>query len=68
MTNNYLFLCKKRGKRRSPLQRKRQDKINYCPFDREPHPNEVIQIGAYKPGKGRGDTKLAQENEEITEK
>ena len=53
---------------RSPFQRKRKDEINCCPFDREPHPNEAIQIGAYKLGKGRGDTKSAQENKEITGK
>lgn len=51
-----------------PLQRKKQDKINYCPFDREPHPNEAIQIGVYKLGKGRGDTKSVQENKYITKK
>lgn len=68
MTNNYLFFyAEKEENRRLPFQRKRQDKINCCPFDREPHPNEAIQIGAYKPGKGRGDTKSAQEDKQITE-
>lgn len=48
-------------------QRKRQDKVNCCPFDSEPHANKVIQIGAFQLGKGKGDTKLAQENKRITE-
>ena len=53
---------------RLQFQGKRQDKINYCPFDRELHPNEAIQIRARRLRKGRGDTKSAQENEDITEK
>jgi len=48
-------------------QRKRQDKVNCCPFDREPHENKAIQIGAYQPGKGKGDIKSMQENKRITE-
>jgi hypothetical protein len=60
-------LVKKEKMERSPFQRKRQGKVNCCPFDREPHANKAIQIGAYQPGKGKGDTKSAQENKEITE-
>jgi len=67
MTNNYPFYAEKGENRKLPIWRKRQDAIHCCPFDREPHPNEKIQTGACKPGKGRGDTKSMQENEKVTE-
>jgi len=40
-------------------QRKRQGKVNYCPFGREPHANKAIQIEAYQPRKGKGDIESA---------
>jgi len=54
------FYAGKGGNEELPFKRERQRRNNCCPSRREPDANEIEQIEAERPRKGRRDTNSAE--------